>query len=596
MMKYSVFICILATTVSPAQAEDKEFGNAKRLNNLTWELLKLDKQIVREDKVFNFTTPRKRWIYLNTTIDGKGPVSFSIDGDALFELNEGDKSAKETMRFLPAGEHRLSIHAKGPSTIEHLVLRSIPEILLHNFTDPPSGQFETTHADYLEQHVIPHVNTFLLPRAIVVGDHLYVPLFKKWRGSGRKWLSSYNSFGTPDVGDERYSVDDAFQFISTRAVVISPLIDGTICDEFVGYNDVTYANYAQAFRRLKAAPKFKDKLFYIYVVTIHSSEHGRELANSIIETDGVLAWERYLTTKESEAAAQRYLQEVLIEEARHYRERCPGSIEHMAACFGFYSRPGGHLLNLYPGVNHKVWLDMQFHLAANDPAFRDLYGLMGYHTAYADEETLRWMCKLFRHYGIEGRTDRATSDPYISPHLVNGDFVDGLKGWTIDPAAENSVRVTNKEGLGYLQARDGKPQGDTALLTVRNANRPNRFSQELKNLEPGRLYTFRMMTANLDDLSKEEKPSVNTTIEGATLIPERSFTRLFHNPAWRKVPPYDGERKRAWHTYHWQLFQAKDKTARVTITDWSSKSKAGGPIGQQLVFNYIQVHPYFTPD
>ena len=204
------------------------------------------------------------------------------------------------------------------------------------------------------------------------------------------------------------------------------------------------------------------------------------------------------------------------------------------------------------------------------------------------------MCKLFRHYGIEGRTERATSDPYLSPHLDNGDFVEGLSGWTIDPAADESVRAIRKAGLGYLQARDGKPQGDTALRTVRSAARPNRFSQELTNLQPGRWYTFRMMTANLDDLSKQVKPAVRVTIDGVKLAPERSFTQLIHNPTWRKVPPFDGERRKAWHTYHWHLFQAQGKTARLTISDWLESTTAGGPVGQQLAFNYLQVHPYFA--
>ena len=86
------------------------------------------------------------------------------------------------------------------------------------------------------------MNTFILPRAVVVGDHPYVPLFKKWRNSGRRWLSSYNAHDTPDVGDARFSAEQAFQFISRRSVVTSPLIDGTICDEFVGYGDISYAN------------------------------------------------------------------------------------------------------------------------------------------------------------------------------------------------------------------------------------------------------------------------------------------------------------------------------------------------------------------
>ena len=45
--------------------------------------------------------------------------------------------------------------------------------------------------------------------------------------------------------------------------------------------------------------------------------------------------------------------------------------------------------------------------------------------------------------------------------------------------------------------------------------------------------------------------------------------------------------------YHWYLFRANDMAARVTITDWESQDEPGGPLGQQLMFNYAQVHPYY---
>ena len=180
-----------------------------------------------------------------------------------------------------------------------------------------------------------------------------------------------------------------------------------------------------------------------------------------MDTGSVIAWKRYLVTQPDLRTAREFLKDELVGHARRYRDLCPGSLGHIAVCFGFFSAPGGHVLNAYPSVNYKAYLDMQFSVVANDPVFRGTYGLMGYHTSVSDEETLRWMCKLFRHYGIEGRAEPATNDPYRSPHLVNGDFVDGTEGWTVKPAEPSSIRTASKPGLSSLQTRYSSSVGDT---------------------------------------------------------------------------------------------------------------------------------------
>ncbi len=580
----------LITTVARAEPE--------RRNNHTWDLLFIDKQNVEGKRTFAFSTPTTRWIYIGTRAKSwGGAFRVSVDDQSdILVFQDGESDTREAMRHLPAGDHTLTLHAGGTAKLYHMVVRSVPEILMHNLTDKPFDLTHEIHTELLERHVIPPINTFLVPRALVIGDHPLVPLFEKYRDSGRRWLAGYAAFGTPDVGGDSFSVDEALEFITGQEVVNSPLVHGTICDEFTGYNDVSYSNYAEAYRRLKASPEYRDKLFYIYVGNLYGNEPGRDLAASIVETGGLLAWERYLTTKSSESAAREHLDEVLTKQGQAYRDNCPGSIEHMAVCFGFFSRPGGHMANMYPGVNHKVYLDMQFHVVANDPVFKDVYGLMGYHSGYSDEETLRWMAHLFRHYGIEGRTDRATDDPYVSPHLVNGDFVDGLAGWMVDAAGENSVRAVTQEGLGFLQARDGKPQGDTAVVLTRSKNQPNRISQELQDLEPGRLYAFHMMVGDFGDLSNGQTAAVQVQFGKAVQLGDKSHSKTFHNPPHRKVPPYDGEETKAWWTYHRHLFRARSDTAKVTISDWAGLDNPGGPTGQEIVMNYIQVHPYFASE
>ena len=104
------------------------------------------------------------------------------------------------------------------------------------------------------------------------------------------------------------------------------------------------------------------------------------------------------------------------------------------------------------------------------------------------------------------------------------------------------------------------------------------------------------MAGDFGDLSNRDEPAIRIELDHVTEIRERRFTESFHNPPHRKQPPYDGEETKAWFTYHWRLFRARSDTARVTILDWASEKDPGGPAAQQVVMNYIQVHPYFTEE
>ena len=47
-----------------------------------------------------------------------------------------------------------------------------------------------------------------------------------------------------------------------------------------------------------------------------------------------------------------------------------------------------------------------------------------------------------------------------------------------------------------------------------------------------------------------------------------------------------------WMNYHWRVFTAKETTAKLTVTDWQHDQQPGGPIGQELMFNFIEIQPY----
>jgi hypothetical protein len=47
--------------------------------------------------------------------------------------------------------------------------------------------------------------------------------------------------------------------------------------------------------------------------------------------------------------------------------------------------------------------------------------------------------------------------------------------------------------------------------------------------------------------------------------------------------------------YHWRVFRAEGETAELTVSDWASPDDPGGLPGQELIFNFIEIQPYFAP-
>ena len=279
-----------------------------------------------------------------------------------------------------------------------------------------------------------------------------------------------------------------------------------------------------------------------------------------------------------------------------YQDVFPDSARHMIMNLGYMSIPH-ESLDINPTVDYRVFLDMQMHLIANDPAFFGTYGVSWYHPAYADEELVRWSARLNRHYCIEGKRERLTNDPYVLPHMTNPDFDEGLAAWELDPAEAGSIATGQAIGYGYLQGRytsaARKDLGSHLLVTRRSTKAPNRFSQKIRKLTPGRLYSLRMFITDYGDLSGrnsvEKTHDVSIAIDGVELLPEKSFRQVLgcqhsYGSFSSGNPLYV--------IYVRVVFRPTRETANLTFSDWASDKEPGGPTGQELAFNFIEVQPY----
>jgi hypothetical protein len=343
-------------------------------------------------------------------------------------------------------------------------------------------------------------------------------------------------------------------------------------------------------------------LLYAYV-----GGSGKKLNQEIIGTNFIqtimdcgyrVALERYLHEMSGEPGSKDALQ-AFVDGIADWEAKEPGVKRQMIIAFGLFSMPPGGI-NKQPNVNYHVWMEQQMNLVANHPVLAGVAGLEWWTSVLADEETVRFVGKLYRHYAIEGRKELLTKDPLFLTHIQNADFEKGTEGWTLQPAEEGNIAARSFPRYGRIEGRYmglGRPAdpehiGDTFLWMKRSARGPNTFSQTIKDLEPGRLYSMKMFSCDYQDLVSPKAKKLeeankfigSVILEGVEVDAKRSFNEMYSSSPEPKIP--------VWITYHWKVFRAKSATAKLVVSDWPEAKEPGATFGQEQTFNFVEIQPY----
>jgi len=607
-----VLSLILSRPSTPAGAAEPSVAEPRALNNLA--ALLLDVVPTPDAETFSFVRPSEGWIFISVTTRGDGTIRLTLDkgsaGEALIVAPPGDGPIREAMHHVGSGRHTLSVQ-HGASSLAHLTVKAIPELIHCGLGfEPQIKSYGPYDMKFLQRDILPNVTTLIIPSSLKLPDSV----IEEWHRQGKHFVAETS------VSSEAKTAEEHATFW-TSCFSNSPFLDGIIIDEFIvnlpvaewvqtitperrARMDRERADYelcGEALKKIHADSRFADKSIYVYV-----GGSGKKLNQEIIGTNVIrtimncgyfVSPERYLHEMSSEKGSQDALQR-LLEGLADWEAKEPGVKKQMVLTLGLFSMPSGGI-NKQPNVDFHVWMDQQMNLVATDPSLAHLAGLNWWTSLLADEETVRFVGKLYRHYAIEGSTNRLTSDPLFLTHIQNADFEHGTNGWNLLSAEPGSITTRSFPRYGRIEGRFmglGRPAdpehiGDTFLAMKRSEKGPNTFSQTIRDLEPGRLYSFKMMVCDYDDLTvpkpkntTDAKSFATVLIEGADVDATRSFTEVYASSPEPKIP--------VCITYHWKIFRAKSTTATLTVSDWVSRDKPAPPFGQEQAFNFVEIQPY----
>ena len=543
---------------------------------------------------YEFANPAGGWVFFAATgLAGTGvQARLRLEGGGgEIVLEAGNRW--EAMRRLAAGRYRVTLTLTGGDRVpDRLSIRRVPELLYTKYAGTPDWEF-------LKRHVLHSVN-LCVSRAEILSrirrlddplpivprpplNHRVIDEVVEWVNSGREWLIQRTSLRSPWLG---LTFRDAYR--KWRPSYVAPY-SGTIIDEIASNLDhEQLQHYTAVINRLKH--EFPDKHTYIWAAGFEQCSTNNIFFNALFENGGRVVYERYLATQSTQQIAGEQIHRMFVEPMRQACWPFPGIQRNMIWSPSTWSGP--HVTeDVLSDVDYKVFLDMQFHTLATHPVFRDLAGIAPWSADLADREINRWLGALYRHYGIEGRTDRLAERygySYKLDHLTNPGFEKGMEGLDVVTAEPGSVGAGDvTDDMRPATYRVG-PRGQKYLWMQRSERAPNRVRLQVAQLRPGGHYAVKLYTADLGDMATVLKAPhvISIRVRGGKTVEEESDRGVGRSSFARGGKPFS-------FSHFFVAFLAAGETAEVEISDWANEQDPGGPVGQRLLVDFLQVKPLF---
>lgn len=559
----------------------KDVSAGRRLNNFVTEL-----PIERDARGIYFEAPEKAWYFMAT-----------------------DKPKAERMQYLDPGRHQVPFPVLHGASV---TVRKVPTIRicgLRSTCEETCLPEQRYGMDFVDRFFIPSMNTMSMWEWTRKRHNSEMENFER-RGIAQTYSISLHS------GKGEWSDAAALAAVVTN----SPgLADGKILalDE-TSIQRPRKVQYAIAEALWSLADRQDLNLGLFYNDAMRRGFADEKIAPSVLAAiancgggKGLLEAEAYSAALPDLALTRRMGEEWYPQFQESVNRMAPCASGSVLYHVSGYIAP--YLWCDYPAAtaDYKVFLADLVRSFANNPAYTNMGGFSYSSIFRVDEELARWAARVLRYYCIEGHADDICAKygfRYFPGHLQNGDFAQGLKGWTVQTAETDSIRMHNvfefaESELCFRETHSYNPRyGDDFAVMKRSAKGPNVLKQKLVGLEKGRLYYLSCLTLKLADVEKPGSVDGRTVfridIDGVDRIPGLCWAHEFStgnakaNARRRKSPRHAGDS--AGRTQDRVVFRAKSDTAEVRFSDWETAENPGGPIGEETVLTYVICRPYYV--
>jgi hypothetical protein len=539
----------------------------KRLNSMTRQLLQKN---ISGKTLLNVDTPNNGWVYFQFESADDFPCEIIMPNGEKIILTNKINGENYTQRFFKQGSFQLICRAKKGC----LTINAVPYIYRYGTQRtepfvPGTGLYD----EAFEKKYYNGIYNLLGARGIK--SHQRTAQFNKTTD----WMESYSP-----LIFKRYSLQTAkkinkqIQYSARLTKIKSPWIE---FDEFHWRNLDDLRMHADSFKFVRNPQK--KKFFFWFTSEPGPNKKGLHhyFASQALNIDngrGYLVKEVYFQPQASEKLAKLNIQFGLKYFIKQMEKFIPGSVAKLGLVFTNMSQIPVYSVDNRPDVNFKYFLDLEFNILANS-SFCNNIGVVGYWgNIYTDEDVNRWSSALIKHYILEGRKDMLSSRygyQYRLNYLKNPDFENNLQGWK----TEGNISAIKIPGYAAkVQKRWAAKNGNIAAL-FKGDVKPNRLSQHIKGLIPGKTYKLIFATADYRDIkakrNKAKLNGLNFKLKDVEIIKQI----IFPDTSKRHKKP-------ARCTLYYLVFKAKSNSHELIFYDRAK-------LGEELILNYVKLEPYF---
>ena len=571
----------------------------RRLNNFVVEVV--DAEL--KDGEYRFENPRKGWVFIGFDKDHRDAQAFldGIEGPVI-TYREGEPS--ETMRYLDAGAYTLTVKGAAGGRLRIHLIKPVMVGFLNSWreggfkggtlSDRFGYEFMRRNAfasmadvnirfqPYYHRGSTPERRAWVIEQLRLRGKRpLAVSACSPGESKSRASLAAQRKLFV-----DRQTFRDGYPVSYDENGLLMSMRDLNCCGE---------AAWEMA-SMLDPRPIYMD-WFSIQGATIRDFDPVVAIMSANVNAGlgtGYLVSETYIGIHAEEAGFEKSIRN-LKDNQRALASMMPEVGRRIIHNLSGFQQIGSWTSHLVPQVDRKVAMERLVNRLATDPDFAEVGGL-SFTVACCGEELLRWGVRLIHHYAIEGRTDSisdANGWKYFPGTVADGDFLEGLAQWKATAAEDGSLTATSRVGFARsVQKRNCAvhEEGDFFAVLTRSAKGPNRLSQTVRNLIPGRRYVLEYACSDLADV---EHP-------GAEAHPDLALRAEVVGM------PFDGfytvedglggsGKKHARVRSVRHVFRATAAEAELVFSDWATETDPGGAVGRALTLNYIAVTPYFEP-